>query len=460
MTTKAAVTLGWLTALGMGGLALSLPSCSRKADWSVSEWHAGQPQTHIPKPSHLTLTSLGGQFHGQKIIIQQQAVAGVPIEESFQKAVWSKGALQWTKARHLEGDQLPLATAVKEELKTEEWARLQSEKIAQRLDCKWKSSLQPLLRFRSSWKLIYKRECEQKDGRLWIITFNSQGKVLHKDLAGGGFDWQRLPVSIFTRGPKSSKIERVNLAVSARPYYLFTPNVEVFSDAGFRFHDVAQIENAQPPQESFDIVQAYFYVTEALSWVANNYQFQMQHLKVRTQVGHPEKSNVAFYYKNEIRLGSGDDQIFSHIPWDPSIVIHETMHGVIEALTGLPFQGEGGSLQEALADFMTALQLNNPNMGESAYKKGNFQRSLENTMNYREKNGGLYHDSLILSGTLWRVRQLTSNETAQKLLGYLLTHLTPDAKLADAGRLMREWIVTCAGSCDNVKAVLEERGWL
>ncbi|NJL24386.1 MAG: M4 family metallopeptidase [Calothrix sp. SM1_5_4] len=327
-----------------------------------------------PKPVNLdTKSGLHADFDGQAVTLQTQAIAGVKVDGSFLKTLSQGDNLVWAKARHIKGFELPSEASVQAELKRLPQVREKTDPFATRLGCEWKGEIVPQLRYNlSRWSLVFKRHCETKDGRLWELTLNPRGGLIKKQKVGSHFAWEEVPVTIFPKGPKNSQLQPLRISISAQPYFLSTPNLEVLSDAGFKFPDTQQISSVRPTDGRFDMVEAYYYSSEALKWVHENLKFQLPKLKIRTHVGHPDKSNVAFYFSREVRLGSGDDIAFSKIPWDPSIVMHETMHAVIEALTGLPFQGEGGSLQEALADFLTAHQLDNPRMGESAYKKVNF----------------------------------------------------------------------------------------
>ena len=89
------------------------------------------------------------------------------------------------------------------------------------------------------------------------------------------------------------------------------------------------------------------------------------------------------------------------------------------------YEGEGGSLNEAFADFFTCLMLDRPYLGESSYLKGPFKRQLNNVAKLSEKNGGLYHDSLIISGTLWDIKEKFGTEKAKALALGTLLQLNP-----------------------------------
>src|SRR5690606_1502757 len=114
-----------------------------------------------------------------------------------------------------------------------------------------------------------------------------------------------------------------------------------------------------PTDERFDQVQAYYYANQILSWFGRKLTLKKPlKVSILAHVGYPDKTNAAFYYKGQVRLGSGDDVTFSLIPLDPSIVMHEVSHVLIDELARLPFQGEGGSINEGFADVFTTFYLN------------------------------------------------------------------------------------------------------
>jgi Zn-dependent metalloprotease len=148
-------------------------------------------------------------------------------------------------------------------------------------------------------------------------------------------------------------------------------------------------------------------------------------------VGYPEKTNAAFYYQNLIRLGTGDDETFSRLALDPSIVVHESCHGIIENVAHLPYQGEGGSLNEGFADTMTTLYLGSPLLGDSSYLKGAYKRAVNTPLLMSRKNGGLYHDSLIVSGFFWQLKEKIGPEKTWNIVLITLMRLMPGSDLKD-----------------------------
>ena len=188
----------------------------------------------------------------------------------------------------------------------------------------------------------------------------------------------------------------------------------------------------QTEDPKFYQAQAFFFVQKALDFFAVDLGFRIPvKVEVETSMGYPQKTNAAFTYSNQIRLGDGDSQIYQNIPNDPTVVIHEVAHILNNVIAHLPTQGEGGSLNEGFADFFTASYLNTPLMGSYSFKQGSARRNLEDVVFYADKTGSLYGDSQIVSGTLWQIRKELGADTAQKLALKTLTRLGPTNTLAD-----------------------------
>lgn len=454
-----------LALAGWGALTLSLlvSGCSFRPNWESKTWTKGDRPQAAPEPTHLDPTPFAqGTLRGRVVELQNQELSGVPIADSYVKRVKKDGELNFAKATYVEGSNLPPASLLKA-LKYQAAVEHKSQGLETQLKCHWTSAPKPILMGQPRWRLRFFRFCESSEGFVWRVTLNTAGRVVQKVMASAAFDLKQEFVSLYPKGPKRSQLERLELNLASEPYYLFTPELSVTSDSGFKFADLSDLSKVTPEAESFDLLQTYYYATEAVRWAHDHLNFEIKNLKIRTQVGYPQKSNVAFYFAHEVRLGTGDDVSFSHIPWDASIVTHESMHEVVTSLTGLPFQGEGGSLQEALADTLTALQLDNPAMGEDAYKKGPFQRTLDNASTVSDRNGGLYHDSLIVSGTLWDIRKQLGEKASEDVTAFLLSRLTPDSGFAQVGVLLRQWPKELcnleAPDCEKLASIIDRRGW-
>jgi hypothetical protein len=268
--------------------------------------------------------------------------------------------------------------------------------------------------------------------------------------------------TLFPSGPLMSQLENVLLTNLADNRTLTSPQIRVLTQSDSR----AMSENAQflfPLEDRrFEQVQTFFYLSKALDWTEKTFKFKLPFVLVaETAVGFPEKTNTAFYFQRKIRLGDGDDIVFAKMALDPSIVIHEAFHGVIDAVAKLPTEGEGGSLNEGFADFLTTSLLNHPHLGESSYKKAPYKRTVSNNRALNEKTGGLYFDSGIISGTFWSLRTAIGPEAALIVAWETLLRMAPNSDFTSFQRELIE--VTSQLPIEaqgKAREVLKERGWL
>ncbi len=202
----------------------------------------------------------------------------------------------------------------------------------------------------------------------------------------------------------------------------------------------------------FDQVQAFYFVRLGIGFYARKVDFTIPTtVQVETSEGYPDKVNAAFTYSNQIRIGSGDGVTYKNLAKDPSVVIHELGHVVTWVIAHLPTQYEGGSINEGFADFFAASYLNDPCMGRLSYVPGPCTRNLTDFIPYPSKNGGLYHDSQIVSGTLWRIRNLLGAERTQKLALQTLERLGPATALTEFSAALR--LATAEGKAEEIAAV-------
>lgn len=183
----------------------------------------------------------------------------------------------------------------------------------------------------------------------------------------------------------------------------------------------------------FDLGQAYFTIDQGYRWLKEHLGVELDHpVEVRLHVGQDGVSNAAFYHGNTIYLGTGDGVTYKDMIRDPSILVHESIHAVIDAYVGLPSEGEGGGFNEGFADLFTGLILENPRMGESSYQKGPFRRSLENDLlAYRDFAPGVYQNGSIVGGTFWDMKSYLGTELTAKLAFRTLVRLGKGAKFDD-----------------------------
>ena len=276
---------------------------------------------------------------------------------------------------------------------------------------------------------------------VWVINYLKDGihlrqKIVHAkgfhvlsdEPMGSSFQksLMRLQATVYPEGPKRSGLEQVQLSNLQSGPFISSRKLRIHSASGKDVPIQNEPLNFDPEDEKFPQVQVYYTLQKANSWFEQNLGWTWAGiLEVQTQMGYPENINSAFYYRNRIRLGQGDGVRFKNIPLDPSIVIHESVHAVVDRLTGLPFQGEGGSINEALADFITACQLNTPLMGEVAIPHEENRRSLTPLRKWSDLNGGLYNDSLVISYFLWSLRETLGEEKVLQSLVRTLRDTTP-----------------------------------
>lgn len=409
-----------LIGLGMA----SLISCTREAAFDSARW-AGQGQPPSPPPG-FSLSNASLPVGTKSLLLQTQHIDGVEVEGTYYKKISEQGQAEFIDYRWM--STIPLS--VRRDLLLMRAQKpfvlssfLKSHEFLSRTDLVDGPNLvvtaEPEAQV--SWKLVFEKE----DGSFWVFLLDKDFEILSQKRAGSEFIEAR--AKIFPEGPLKSQLQTVllkglfsNVALSSDAVKMMTEadTVAIPAEEG----ELSFLEN----DIRFAQVQVFYYVTQALSWFVQNLNFQLPFpLEVETQKGFPDKTNAAFYFQHKIRLGDGDGDAYDKIPMDPSIVTHESMHAIIEAVASLPYEAEGGSLNEAYADFLTAVQFQNPRMGEASYKKAPFKRTIENNMTLQEVNGGLYHDSGIVSGLLWSLYKTLGPQEGLKVAWQTLLRLNP-----------------------------------
>jgi Zn-dependent metalloprotease len=267
---------------------------------------------------------------------------------------------------------------------------------------------------------------------------------------------------VFPKGPKMSNLQEVVLRGLATNPTLSNDRLFVASQADSKISDVSGPLKFTPQDSRFDQVQVFYFLEESLNWFERRLNVKIPFkLNAEVHMGAPDKTNSAFYYQGKIRIGAGDDETYARIPQDPSIIIHESVHALVDTVARLPFEGEGGSLNEGFADFFTALQLDNPNMAEASYLKGPFRRSVVNNYKLSDKTGGLYHDSGIASGTLWELRVKLGPDKAREIAILTLNRLVPGSDFADFGLQLKEVLpqVLAQDELKMAQDIVAERGF-
>lgn len=308
--------------------------------------------------------------------------------------------------------------------------------------------------------VYYQIEFVPRDGgspQRWTLT--KRLSIIKKFTIQSSFDAKAW---IYPRGPQWSTIDQVPLrdldgTVLKSPLLRMTTYSDreaTATDDQFRF------ETTDP---RFDQVQAFYFVQWGFELFRKNFGVNLTRpLEVKTHVGAPKRSNTMLYFRGNILFGEGDGRDYRNIMRDPTIVLHETSHAFIDAISGLSSEGEPGSINEGFADFFVAHFLEHSKLGETAATDGRAVRDVANDMKLSQKNGKLYHDSLIVSGTLWELRNTVGAQAFAPLVPKILARVGARGKLADLGGVMKSVIEAELNGSGETQAlaVLKERAWI
>lgn len=314
-------------------------------------------------------------------------------------------------------------------------------------------------------RAVWKFEKVGEDQRIneFIVDGFTQA-LLQKKAVGSHFSQiESVPAIVFPKGPKVSELEEVLLLKLDRGDTLKNNILQVTSAAGQNVKVSGEPLVFSTDMDRFDQVEVFYLLQNAYQWFKANLGWTWSGvLFVETSVGHPDKTNAAFYYKNKVRLGKGDGVVYDRIPHDPSIVVHESAHAIIDRMTGLSFEGEGGSLHEGLADFFAACHLQTSRMGEVAYRQGEFKRDLNNSLKWGDLSGKIYGDSLVVSGLLWQLKEEIGEKKILGLAIETLRVVVPDETLSSFSEKLNLKAKQLL-STDDLKIfnrVLKQREWV
>lgn len=307
-----------------------------------------------------------------------------------------------------------------------------------------------------NWKIVF----QEDDNHVVAIYLDKFFNVVDQKKLGSNY--VNATALLYPLGPLQSKVGQVILKRVSDDGLLRSNWFKISPQSGI----LARAEKNQflYPQSDkrFEQVQVYFYLNQMADWFSNRFNFHLPFiLEVETSVGFPELTNTAFYYNHKIRLGEGDGIVFSKMALDPTIVIHESVHAVVQATSSLPYDGQGGSLNEGFADYFTASILKNPRLGEVSYKKANFKRTVENSLRSSDVNGGLYHDSGIISGLFWQLTQDIGADNSERLAWHTLLRLNPSSDFNSFKEELLDSLNEEEPVLQNkVLMILKTRGWI
>ena|GEM_PF-1015969 len=429
--------------LFLGALSLltsSFIGCSKSSPYRRAEW-SSHDSSKNSSPSALEelkkdLTEIQwkdtGRIYLKSGVVRwrQQTLGGIPILGTWIKENESENKTRFLSLNTIIAkNELSLPPEFDRQSEDFQKALVKIRKLSPRFE-KWMELRAALLPQKKKLLPVWVLVGLTKEHELHRRLIHAQTyEVLEEEKVGSSFMAQipQLKARVYPDGPKRSSLEDVEL-LSLNPGDFLSSNKLKISSASGTNIAVSQNPLLYPVTDRrFSQVQVFFILQKANAWFEKNLGWTWAGLlNVETDLGYPDQINSAFYYHNRIRLGEGDGKVYQDIPLDPSISIHESAHSVIDRMTDLPTQGEGGSLNEAFADFFAACVLKRPFMGEVAYKEAPYTRNLAAAKSWQDLNGGLYNDSLVVSTLLWRLRAEIGEKEILDLSVSTLREVTPD----------------------------------
>lgn len=444
-------------------LSLGFLGCT-KPSLKTYEWKEGDRAKITAELATFEFAPAKKNLSGQEWVrLQPQVYRGLVVESAYRKEILSHdgvprriraGAVSPEIAfSHLDVDSLAgQASGIQQKL------RSAFPVFRQRPP----QSVTPVITQRGGfYEILWQVDYMDPKGQMWALRLNRNLEV--RSIRPAGSQFIDTSAWVYPRGPLQGSVQEIPLKGLYLEPTLANHWLYVSSQAPNKIDKVAGPLKFAVEDNRFDQTQAFVYLNESFSWFESRLGFKMPfQVQAEVFVGYPEKTNSAFYYQGKIRLGQGDGEFYQNIPRDPSIVIHESAHAVIDVLAKLPFEGEGGSLNEGFADYFTAMQLGSPRMGEVSYMKAPFRRTVQNDLAVADRNGGLYHDSGIVSGTLWEISQQLGFKKGLDLSMAVLNRLVPGSDFADFGNTLKEVCAQKLSGEDEwkVKGILSKRGWL
>lgn len=412
---------------------LSIGACQRNHDSEVVRWNQAEemPVAVQEQIDQLEDQNLKIEYQNLKVFRRPQQVSGVVVSDHFTQAVQQTDGQWQTVVTKLPPEVSPLQI-VKAQYMAGKSERALVNFKRQKLGWKLLKSRVAFDKVNlSDWKAVYEVEAFSPDETDVVhFTLDSEGKILHQKSVA-----QHLvqgEAKVYGSSPDVSRLSFHVLPDLNGTGYLRSTRIHLVSDLSQQAYSPEHLFDFEPTEAVFDDVQAFYFADRAVRWFEDELNIKLNApIEVKVHVGAPRKTNTAFYYDRKVRIGDGDGETYKNLPRDPTVVSHEIAHAFVQLISGLPFEGEGGSLNEAFADYYSAEINNQPHMADYAFVPGPYRRTLMNDMTTQDLSGGLYNDSLVVSGTLWDLRNVVGPKKSTELATLVLMRLGPHAQLKD-----------------------------
>ena len=134
-----------------------------------------------------------------------------------------------------------------------------------------------------------------------------------------------------------------------------------------------------------------------------NYEGMDYQMKVTIEAGSDWCNAEYDPIYEDIALGGGNGGDCENIALGSDAIYHEYTHGAIDHIYNLlPYSGESGALDEALADYFAATINNNSLIAENILPS---PRNLNNDLTMDDWKGKVHDDGRIISGAFWNLRE-------------------------------------------------------
>lgn len=433
-----------------------LSGCQKKEATHSVVWEAGHGPVPTAPPS-LNASVMQIKVKGETLERYLQSVDGAEVEGTYlQQILSSDKSPVFLRMKYVDYKKSSQASEIsKMRAGADSFLKKAKNRFRELNAAKWIGPIKVVYSARPSRpQLFYQLDVMLSDSgpvERWKVS--RALRVLEKTRISSYFDGQG---SAYPNGPQWSQIEDVVLPNLIGDGQLANARLKIHSETGVPALSPQQAFFFKPEDPRFDQVQVFYYANKMVQLFKSRLGVELPFaLEFKTHMGFPEKKTVMFYYNHQIRLGQGDDIHYKEILKDPTIVMHETAHAYVEALSGL----EQGALNEAFADFFTTSFLNHPNLGEFSYVKGPYTRTVENELSFKDMKGTVYGDSLIVSGTLWEIRKAIGAARTENLAVKSLMRIGPEGTVANIGPVLKAVAELELADGDKAKVlrILEQR---
>ncbi|RYZ89755.1 MAG: hypothetical protein EOP06_08895, partial [Proteobacteria bacterium] len=291
------------------GVLLTSAACTPKVSAISTRWNGAGARPDISADEFELSSTSSVTSKNEKIRFQKQYIDSFAIDETFVKTIENKKnevVFQSTSlVPSIPPKLLEHATKLREK-STQIWAQF-LKKNPKYKNAKIETTSEVVFVQEPTYRPVLRTHIESSNGQIVATELNQNGKLLSETVVGSKLaEATEAAALAYPRGPKHSGLSKIEVWRVPGLDGLSNDKVSVTSEAPLKITSDYDLQSP-PPDDRFDQVQAYFYANEILDWFAKSgIMKESLQLKINTHIGYPEKTNTAFYFRKEIRLGEGD----------------------------------------------------------------------------------------------------------------------------------------------------------